>query len=85
MADSNSSSLASYKSNFLADCVSAEALKFGTVTLKSKRISPYFFKLDSKDAGHDLLSNLISAGESDFDGYHKLTDRELLGVLSWCL
>lgn len=32
-----------YKATFLDDCVSAEALKFGTFTLKSKRISPYFF------------------------------------------
>ncbi|KAF2098705.1 orotate phosphoribosyltransferase [Rhizodiscina lignyota] len=43
MANGESPSLASYKSKFLSDCVSAEALKFGTFTLKSKRISPYFF------------------------------------------
>lgn len=43
MADLNSSSRTEYKSKFLEDCVSAGALKFGTFTLKSKRISPYFF------------------------------------------
>jgi orotate phosphoribosyltransferase len=35
--------LPEYKQNFLKDCVSAGALKFGTFTLKSKRVSPYFF------------------------------------------
>ena len=35
--------LPAYKENFVKDCVSAGALKFGTFTLKSKRISPYFF------------------------------------------
>jgi len=35
--------LPAYKTDFLEACVSAEALKFGTFTLKSKRISPYFF------------------------------------------
>ena len=35
--------LPTYKENFVKDCVSADALKFGTFTLKSKRISPYFF------------------------------------------
>lgn len=35
--------LPAYKSAFLSDCVSTGALKFGTFTLKSKRISPYFF------------------------------------------
>ncbi|OCL09296.1 orotate phosphoribosyltransferase [Glonium stellatum] len=40
---SNLTSIPSYKSSFLSDCISAGALKFGTFTLKSKRISPYFF------------------------------------------
>lgn len=35
--------LPEYKQNFLETCVSAGALKFGTFTLKSKRVSPYFF------------------------------------------
>ncbi|KAF1998797.1 orotate phosphoribosyltransferase [Amniculicola lignicola CBS 123094] len=34
--------LQEYKENFIKACVSSEALKFGTFTLKSKRISPYF-------------------------------------------
>lgn len=32
-----------HKAAFLQDCIAAGALKFGTFTLKSKRISPYFF------------------------------------------
>ena len=36
-------SLPQYKEAFLKDCIAAGALKFGTFTLKSKRISPYFF------------------------------------------
>jgi orotate phosphoribosyltransferase len=35
--------LPAYKEAFVKDCVAAEALKFGTFTLKSKRVSPYFF------------------------------------------
>ncbi|KAF2137989.1 uncharacterized protein K452DRAFT_291022 [Aplosporella prunicola CBS 121167] len=35
--------LPAFKTSFLESCVSAGALKFGTFTLKSKRISPYFF------------------------------------------
>lgn len=35
--------LPEYKKDFLETCVSAGALKFGTFTLKSKRVSPYFF------------------------------------------
>jgi orotate phosphoribosyltransferase len=36
-------SLPPYKIAFLQDCVKADVLKFGTFTLKSKRVSPYFF------------------------------------------
>jgi len=32
-----------YKTQFIEKCLAAEALKFGTFTLKSGRISPYFF------------------------------------------
>jgi orotate phosphoribosyltransferase len=32
-----------YKKQFIEYCIKAEALKFGTFTLKSGRISPYFF------------------------------------------
>jgi orotate phosphoribosyltransferase len=35
--------LPDYKQSFIRDCISVSALKFGTFTLKSKRISPYFF------------------------------------------
>ena len=35
----------SYKQNFLQAALDAEALKFGTFTLKSGRISPYFFNM----------------------------------------
>ena len=35
--------LPDHKSKFLDDCIRADALKFGTFTLKSKRVSPYFF------------------------------------------
>jgi orotate phosphoribosyltransferase len=64
--------LPSYKESFLRDCVSAGALKFGTFTLKSKRISPYFFNAGLFSRGH--LSRSISSayahtlkahGESD--------------------
>ncbi|KAK0511732.1 hypothetical protein JMJ35_006305 [Cladonia borealis] len=33
----------SYKTNFLQACLSAQVLTFGTFTLKSGRVSPYFF------------------------------------------
>jgi orotate phosphoribosyltransferase len=32
-----------YKAAFINECITAQALKFGTFTLKSKRQSPYFF------------------------------------------
>ncbi|KAF2824455.1 orotate phosphoribosyltransferase [Ophiobolus disseminans] len=35
--------LPDYKQDFIKDCISVDALKFGTFTLKSKRVSPYFF------------------------------------------
>lgn len=35
----------SYKENFLQAALEAQALKFGTFTLKSGRISPYFFNM----------------------------------------
>ena len=36
-------SLPQYKAEFVSACLSANVLTFGTYTLKSKRISPYFF------------------------------------------
>jgi orotate phosphoribosyltransferase len=52
--------LPEYKQNFLKDCVSADALKFGTFTLKSKRISPYFFNAGLFHRA-DLLRSISSA------------------------
>lgn len=40
---SPSSELADYKTSFIQTCLSVQALKFGTFTLKSGRQSPYFF------------------------------------------
>ncbi|KAF2748853.1 orotate phosphoribosyltransferase [Sporormia fimetaria CBS 119925] len=53
-------SLPAYKQNFVKDCVSAEALKFGTFTLKSKRVSPYFFNAGLFHRA-DLLRSISSA------------------------
>ncbi|KAF1948474.1 orotate phosphoribosyltransferase [Byssothecium circinans] len=52
--------LPEYKHNFLKDCVSAGALKFGTFTLKSKRISPYFFNAGLFHRA-DLLRSISTA------------------------
>ena len=52
--------LPQYKESFLKDCVSAGALKFGTFTLKSKRISPYFFNAGLFHRA-DLLRSISSA------------------------
>ncbi|ORY10328.1 phosphoribosyltransferase-like protein [Clohesyomyces aquaticus] len=69
---SNPRPLPTYKETFLKDCVNAGALKFGTFTLKSKRISPYFFNAGLFHRA-DLLRSISSAyahtlkahGESD--------------------
>ena len=53
-------SLPEYKQAFLNDCVEAGALKFGTFTLKSKRISPYFFNAGLFHRA-DLLRSISSA------------------------
>jgi orotate phosphoribosyltransferase len=52
--------LPEFKKAFLQDCVSAGALKFGTFTLKSKRISPYFFNAGLFHRA-DLLRSISSA------------------------
>ncbi len=52
--------LPEFKQNFLKDCVSADALKFGTFTLKSKRVSPYFFNAGLFHRA-DLLRSISSA------------------------
>lgn len=53
-------SLPEFKQTFLRDCVSAGALKFGTFTLKSKRVSPYFFNAGLFHRA-DLLRSISSA------------------------
>jgi orotate phosphoribosyltransferase len=53
-------SLANHKSTFLQDCINAGALKFGTFTLKSKRISPYFFNAGLFHRA-DLLKSISTA------------------------
>ena len=72
VTEKSTMSLPEFKQNFLKDCVSAGALKFGTFTLKSKRISPYFFNAGLFHRA-DLLRSISSAyahtlkahGESD--------------------
>ncbi|KAK8207519.1 phosphoribosyltransferase-like protein [Phyllosticta capitalensis] len=54
------SNLPAYKAAFLDACVSADALKFGTFTLKSKRISPYFFNAGLFHRA-DLVRSISSA------------------------
>jgi orotate phosphoribosyltransferase len=65
-------SLPEYKQKFLKDCVSADALKFGTFTLKSKRVSPYFFNaglFNSAELARSIASayahTLDARGKSD--------------------
>lgn len=43
MESSSSTPLPAWKSSFLASCTASKSLTFGTYTLKSGRISPYFF------------------------------------------
>ncbi|KAF2019280.1 orotate phosphoribosyltransferase [Aaosphaeria arxii CBS 175.79] len=52
--------LPEYKQDFIKTCVSAGALKFGTFTLKSKRVSPYFFNAGLFHRA-DLLRSISSA------------------------
>jgi orotate phosphoribosyltransferase len=51
-----SMALPEYKQKFLKACVEAGALKFGTFTLKSGRISPYFFNSGQLNAAADVLA-----------------------------
>lgn len=44
--------------------------------IASRRIS------GNKEARDDLLSGLLDACEGDFDGFSKLSDRELLGTFT---
>jgi orotate phosphoribosyltransferase len=51
-----SSSGGSARSSLLQTCVSTGALSFGTFTLKSGRLSPYFFNFGKLSSGSSLLS-----------------------------
>jgi len=53
-------SLPPYKSQFIQKCIDADALKFGTFTLKSGRISPYFFNAGLFHRA-DLLRSISTA------------------------
>lgn len=55
-----SNSLPPWKTDFLASCKSANALTFGTYTLKSGRVSPYFFNAGLFHRA-DLLTTLSTA------------------------
>lgn len=52
--------LEDYQKNFLGLAIESKALLFGSFTLKSGRVSPYFFNLGLFNTGK-LLSNLATA------------------------
>lgn len=55
-----STALPAYKSALLETCIANDILKFGSFTLKSGRISPYFFQAGGFNTA-SLLSTLASA------------------------
>ncbi|KAF2092097.1 orotate phosphoribosyltransferase [Saccharata proteae CBS 121410] len=57
---SSAPALPTFKTDFVKSCISAEALKFGTFTLKSKRVSPYFFNAGLFHRA-DLVRSISSA------------------------
>jgi len=50
--------IASHKTDFLQTCIDASILKFGSFTLKSGRVSPYFFNVG--DFHESYLCNALS-------------------------
>lgn len=67
------STTSSYQAGFIESAIRAEALKFGQFTLKSGRLSPYFFNLGLFCTGQDLAglalgyAELILASKIEFD------------------
>ncbi|KAG7005552.1 orotate phosphoribosyltransferase [Physcia stellaris] len=60
MASSDHPPIPNYKNDFLQSCLSANVLQFGTFTLKSGRVSPYFFNAGLFHTG-SLLSSISTA------------------------
>ncbi|KAF8471992.1 phosphoribosyltransferase-like protein [Kalaharituber pfeilii] len=60
IAPSPAAGLPAYKLSFINTCVTNSILRFGTFTLKSGRVSPYFFQAGAFNTG-SLLSSLATA------------------------